>query len=76
MMRCEGKCYLTKKLKDQEKQDHSPITKVEKFDIQPFYIPQVFSLRNINTAPKHLYFNKDEKPVSSYSQFIFHPPVV
>ena len=73
-MHCNGKCYLTKKLKDQEKQNQSPVSKIEKFDVQPFFIPQVISLKNTVTIFKPQYFIRNEKPVSSLPTSIFHPP--
>lgn len=74
MMHCNGKCYLTKKLKDQEKQDQSPVSKTERFDAQPFFIPQLFTFKTAVVISKPQYFNKNEKTVSSFPRFIFHPP--
>ncbi|MEO6905638.1 MAG: hypothetical protein ABI148_04710 [Ginsengibacter sp.] len=74
MMHCNGKCYLTKKLKDQEKQNQSPVSKTEKFDVQPFFIPQIISLKNTVTIVKPQYFNKNEKSISAFLTSIFHPP--
>lgn len=74
MMHCNGKCYLAKKLKDQEKQNQSPVSKTEKFDLQPFFIPESFSLKNAVTVFKPQYFTKNEKSVSTFRASIFHPP--
>jgi hypothetical protein len=74
MMHCNGKCYLSKKLKQQEKQDQSPVSRTEKFDAQPFFVPNVFSLKNTYTVLQHHYFIQDENSVSSFPRFIFHPP--
>jgi hypothetical protein len=73
-MHCNGKCYLSKKLKDQEKQDQSPLSKNERFDAQPFFIPQFFILKTAVVICKPRYFIKNENTVSSFPQFIFHPP--
>lgn len=74
MMHCNGKCYLSKKLKDQEKQDQSPVSKTEKFDVQPFFIPQLFSVKTAVVISKPQYFIGNENVVSSFPRFIFHPP--
>ena len=74
MMHCNGKCYLTKKLKDQEKQNQSPVSKTEKFDVQPFFVPQIISVKNTVPIFKPQYFIRNEKPISSLPTSIFHPP--
>lgn len=74
MMHCNGKCYLSKKLKDQEKQDQSPVSKTERFDVQPFFIPRLFTFKTPVVNPEPQYFIKDENTVSSFPRFIFHPP--
>jgi hypothetical protein len=65
---------LKKKLKDQEKQNQTPVSKTEKFDVQPFFIPQVASLKNTVTILKPHYFIRNEKPISTFRTSIFHPP--
>jgi hypothetical protein len=74
MMHCNGKCYLSKKLKDQEKQDQSPVSKTERFDVQPFFIPQLFAVKTAVVISKPRYFIRNENVVSSFPRFIFHPP--
>jgi len=74
IMHCNGKCYLTKKLKDQERQDQSPVSKTERFDVQPFFPPQPFSFRTAVVIARPAYFIKNENAVSSFPHFIFHPP--
>lgn len=73
MMHCNGKCYLSKKLKQQE-QGQTPVSRTEKFDAQPFFVPNVFLLKNNFTVLQPHYFIKDENSVSSFPHFIFHPP--
>ncbi len=73
MMHCNGKCYLSKKLKQQDG-SQTPVSRTEKFDAQPFFIPNVFLLKNTYTLLQHHYFTKDENKVSSFSPSIFHPP--
>ena len=74
MMHCNGKCYLSKKLKQQEKQDQSPVSRTEKFEAQPFFVPNVFLLKNTFIVLQPHYFIKDENIVSSAPHSIFHPP--
>lgn len=74
MMHCNGKCYLSKKLQEQQKQDQTPLSKTERFDVQPFFIPQMPSLKNVVSVFKPVYFIKDENLPSSLPHSIFHPP--
>ena len=73
MMHCNGKCYLSKKLKQQD-QGQTPASRPEKFDIQPFFVPKVFLLKNSYTVLQYCHFIQDENSVSSFSRLIFHPP--
>lgn len=75
MMHCNGKCYLVKKLREQDKQDQqSPTPKNERFDIVPFFVPKLFLLENGVPDIKGEFFIKDESMVTSFSHAIFHPP--
>ena len=75
MMGCNGKCYLSKKLKEQEKQDQqAPVSKTEKFDIAPFFVPKTFLLENPVSNLKMEFFIKDDNIVSTFHSSIFHPP--
>jgi len=77
MMHCNGKCYLSKKLKQQEKQDEkAPVSKTEKFNIAPFFVPDTFTTVAIISVLKPDYFVKDEKLIYSAPASIFHPPSV
>jgi len=74
-MHCNGKCYLSKKLKEQEKQDQqAPVPGNEKFDITPFFPPESFTLENSIVLLKKNFFTKNEGTVFSQSRSIFHPP--
>jgi hypothetical protein len=76
MMHCNGKCYLSKKLKEQEKQDQQvPVSKNEQFAIQPFFVPAPFLLANTGTSIKIKYFIKNDHAIASFSHAIFHPPI-
>lgn len=75
MMHCNGKCYLAKKITEQEKKDNSPISKTEKFDVQVFFLPETLLLKNtFSTILKRQYIIKEEGLVSSFATSIFHPP--
>ncbi|MEO9020877.1 MAG: hypothetical protein ABI237_14600 [Ginsengibacter sp.] len=77
MMHCDGKCYLSQKIKEQQKQDQqSPVPKSERFDIAPFFIPKPFVLKNTIAILKVKYFIKDESIISHFHSTIFHPPTV
>jgi hypothetical protein len=75
MMHCNGKCYLNKKLKQQQKQDQqAPVSKTEKFDVAPFFVPKLFSLSETISFIKPVFFTKDESLCYSSPNSIFHPP--
>lgn len=75
MVHCNGKCYLAKKLKEQDKQDkQAPASKTEKFDIVPFFIPRPFILEGAVLNLKPEYFIKNDGTVSSFPTSLFHPP--
>lgn len=76
MMHCDGKCYLSKKIKDQEKQDQqSPSSKNERFDVAPYFVPKLFTLKNTFTVSKSHYFIRNENGTISFHSSIFHPPL-
>ena len=75
MMHCNGQCYLSKKIKEQEKQDQqAPVSKNEQFDIAPFFVPKVFLLENFLPNVKKEFFIKDDGSIFSFPHIIFHPP--
>jgi hypothetical protein len=74
-MHCNGKCYLAKKLREQEKQDQQlPASKNEKFDIIPFFVPTGFVIANNFCLIKIKFFNRKENINPSFPRSIFHPP--
>jgi hypothetical protein len=75
MMHCNGKCYLAKKLKEQDK-SQTPASKNERVDVLPFFVPDFFSFVNTITRIKREYFIQDETSLSSYYSSVFHPPTV
>lgn len=73
MMHCNGKCYLSKKLKEEGK-TQSPVSKTERLDVSPYFVPASYSSIDILCLNSTKYFNKDDNIISSFSSFIFHPP--
>ena len=74
-MHCNGKCYLSKKLKAQEKQDQQePVSKNERFDVMPYFVPNQFALQAITPFVKPHFFIKNDNLVFSFSRSVFHPP--
>ena len=74
-MKCNGKCYLTKKLKEQEKQDQqTPVSKSERFDVAPFFVPRLFALEPPLPVSKRQFIIENDCHVSSFPRNVFHPP--
>jgi hypothetical protein len=77
MMHCNGKCYLSKKLKQQEKQDQqAPVPKNERIEVVLYFAPSYTALQNVQSQTKNNFFIKDENLISSFHQRVFHPPSV
>jgi len=74
MMHCEGKCYLNKKLKQQEKQD-APLNKVEQFNVIPFFVPKPLVFVSIKNADPLQFFIRNDDSITSFPRSIFHPPL-
>jgi hypothetical protein len=75
MMHCNGKCYLSKKITEQQQKDHSPVSKTERLEIQPFFLPDTFLLNNtFAEVSKPTYFVTKENTFPAFSIAIFHPP--
>lgn len=72
MMHCNGKCYLAKKLNQQDQQ--APAAKNLKFDIQPFFVPNAFKLTTINLSEKINYYTVNDFTIATLPHVIFHPP--
>ncbi|HRP55846.1 hypothetical protein [Agriterribacter sp.] len=72
---CNGKCYLTKQLDQQEKQDQqAPVPKWEKFDMQPFFLPKDLDFLNDRLLVTTEYPIENEMLTFSFPRSIFHPP--
>lgn len=76
-MHCNGKCYLAKQLKQQEKQEQqSPNPMKEKFDVQPFFLPNDLVFTSIRFTAKLKYHFTKETISSRDPAPIFHPPTI
>ncbi|RYZ19225.1 MAG: hypothetical protein EOO10_24655 [Chitinophagaceae bacterium] len=76
-MHCNGKCYLTKKLRDVEDQNQqAPTPKKDKFDVQPYFLPDQVCLTATEPAINVEYWETDELFHSTFLHAVFHPPTV
>jgi len=76
-MHCNGKCYLARQLKEQEKQDQqAPNPKKEKFEIQPFFLPEQFIFEKIQFSTKVKYHYTEELIRLAFLRSVFHPPAI
>lgn len=73
MMNCHGKCYLSKKLKEQE-QNQTPASTNDKFEILPFIMPVTVAIFSESDLQKVKHLTVDETTVFSFHSAIFHPP--
>jgi len=74
-MHCNGKCYLSKKITEQQKKDHSPVSTTEKFDVQGYFLPVKIEVPTsfiILSKTTHLIQKPDLASAKVHS--IFHPP--
>jgi hypothetical protein len=72
---CNGKCYLAKKLKEEERQEQkSSAPKREKIEVQLFYDVQCFNLAIFRSYSKVEYFKPAERKLPAFSLPVFHPP--
>jgi hypothetical protein len=75
LMHCNGNCYLSKKLKEQEKQDQqTPVSKNERFDIIPFFVSKPINIESTFFEIKPFFFIKNDNSICSIPRSIFHPP--
>lgn len=75
-MKCNGKCFLMKKIKEQEKQDQkTPTTNNERVNISPFFVPNPFTLTAKSIEVKMDFIIKDDLALFSFPHFIFRPPI-
>ena len=76
-MHCNGKCYLAKQLKDQEQKDQqAPCPKREKFEVQPFFLPENISLIPSSPVIKVAFYQLVDINTTSFPRSVFRPPSV
>lgn len=76
-MHCNGKCYLAKKLKEQEKQDEqAPVTKKSKIEVHVFSPSEPLHINICYQSNKPEYLPAILLPLSSLPRSVFHPPAV
>ncbi len=74
-MKCNGKCYLVKKLKEQQTQDTSDkVPQNQKFEIQPYLLPHSVAVDYIILKEKIPFIIEDDLTLSTLPHLIFHPP--
>jgi hypothetical protein len=76
-LHCNGKCYLAKKLKEQEKQEQqSPGTKKIKLEIPFYFLPKQFNFAGIRPSDKEEYQFTNDFMTAAFYRSVFHPPTV
>lgn len=76
-LECHGKCYLTKKLKEDEKQKgNDTIVQGEVILFVDSKSIEIVSEHFFITEREKSYFNLLEKRVIGFSSDIFHPPIL
>ena len=76
-MHCNGKCYLSKKMKEQAKQEQQvPLAKKVKFDTDLFYTSVI---PRLDVTPRYVrieYKRVSHTKLSTFPTFVFRPPCV
>jgi len=74
-MHCNGKCYLAKRIREQENPDRqSPTSKNDRFDVAPFFVPKPFKIEYTFSDRKSLFIIMNDGSLSTFHRSIFHPP--
>lgn len=78
MSTCNGKCYLSKQLKEveEQKEKQAPTSKKDRFEVVYYYFqnPLDFSFYEEHYVSKLKYGYKNDCSTSSFIADIFHPP--
>ena len=76
-LRCNGKCYLTKQLKEQQKQDQQiPVAKKSKIEVQWFSLLEPIKINIDNQDSSNNYGVTVFLQLSSYPHSVFRPPII
>ncbi len=74
-MHCNGKCFLAKEKQDAAKQSQQPNNdKKDKFEIQPFFLPETTSVNYYSVSVNLLFLNEKNALFTGYTNTVFHPP--
>ncbi|MCW3114915.1 MAG: hypothetical protein JWR18_3311 [Segetibacter sp.] len=75
-MHCNGKCYLAKQLKEQDKQDRQvPVNKKSNIDLQWLDLSEPIKIAGYNQDSFRNCKHKHPSQLSSYPRSIFRPPI-
>ena len=75
-MNCNGKCYLVKQLKEQQKQEQSPASKKDSPEVNLFLTTQEYNYDVVHINSKKCYYTLNDLKTVSFPRAIFHPPSV
>ncbi|HSU51779.1 MAG TPA: hypothetical protein VLJ41_14340 [Segetibacter sp.] len=75
-MHCNGKCYLAKQLKEEQKQQQAPVAKKSTLDVPYYNIEQAVQLEVYSLENERRYLPARTEQLSSFAHSIFHPPTV
>ena len=76
-MHCDGKCYLSKQLKKQEKQEQNdPNETMKKMDAQPFFLPATLEFEMLQFSTGQQYYLTADFYSSASTGSVFRPPTV
>lgn len=73
-MHCNGKCYLAKQLKNQQKQEQAPVTKKDNLEVQLFLTAFEDNYPGIESYYKKSHYTFYDVKLTSFPRSIFHPP--
>ncbi len=75
-MHCNGKCYLAKKLKEEEKKEkQAPVSKLEKFETQFFFLPNSIDLIRFQFSARLEYYDINANLAETLPRSVFRPPL-
>lgn len=73
-MHCNGKCYLAKQLKEQQKQEQAPTAKKDKTEVILFISQEEGSPCAAGYSSIKKYFTPNDVRLVSFPRSVFHPP--
>lgn len=73
-LHCNGRCYLAKQLKEQQKQEHSPFSKKDKPENILFFTQGERIPFNSDYSSRQVFVIQNDLRLISFPRFVFHPP--